>query len=69
MLLRVQNLSLSYGDIKVLTELSFSMEKGQIICVLGESGCGKTSLLKAIRGFMDRDNGEIFFEDTRVFNK
>jgi iron(III) transport system ATP-binding protein len=45
------------------------MEKGQIICVLGESGCGKTSLLKAIRGFMDRDNGEIFFEDTRVFNK
>lgn len=45
------------------------MKKGQILCVLGESGCGKTSLLKAIRGFMDRDTGEIHFQKERVFNK
>ena len=69
MLLKVKNLSLSYGDIKVLEGLTFNMRKGQILCILGESGCGKTSLLKAIRGFMDRDNGEIFFQNERVFNK
>lgn len=45
------------------------MNTGQILCILGESGCGKTSLLKAIRGFMDRDAGEIYFQDERVYNK
>jgi len=69
MLLKVEDLSLSYDDWKVLKGLSFEMNEGQILCVLGESGCGKTSLLKAIRGFMDRDAGEIYFQDERVFNK
>lgn len=69
MLLKVTNLTLSYGDIRVLEGLSFNMKKGEIICILGESGCGKTSLLKAIRGFMDRDTGEIIFEKKRVYNK
>lgn len=69
MLLEVQNLSLSYGPKKVLKNLSFQMNEGEILCLLGESGCGKTSLLKAIRGFMDRDNGEIYFNDNRVYNK
>ncbi len=69
MLLKVEDLSLSYEDWKVLKGLSFEMNEGQILCVLGESGCGKTSLLKAIRGFMDRDSGEIFFQGERVFNK
>ncbi len=69
MLLKVDNLSLSYDDWKVLKGLSFEMNEGEIMCVLGESGCGKTSLLKAIRGFMDREEGEIHFQGERVFNK
>tara|TARA_B100000401_G_scaffold436730_1_gene380777 strand:- start:481 stop:1449 length:969 start_codon:yes stop_codon:yes gene_type:complete len=69
MLLKVENLTLSYDDITVLHNLTFNINQGQILCVLGESGCGKTSLLKAIRGFMDRDTGEIYFQDERVFNK
>jgi iron(III) transport system ATP-binding protein len=69
MLLKVENLSLSYGDWKVLKQFNFSMKQGEILCILGESGCGKTSLLKAIRGFMDRDEGEIYFQNERVFNK
>ena len=69
MLLKVNNLSLSYEETKVLKSLSFKMKEGEILCILGESGCGKTSLLKAIRGFMDRDEGEIYFQDKRVFNK
>jgi len=69
MLLQVKNLTLSYDEIIVLEDLTFNMQSGEILCVLGESGCGKTSLLKAIRGFMDRDTGEILFENERVFNK
>ena len=69
MLLKVKDLTLSYGEIRVLEDLTFNMKSGEILCILGESGCGKTSLLKAIRGFMDRDKGEILFENERVFNK
>ena len=55
MLLKIENLSLSYENLNVIKSLSFEMRKGEILCILGESGCGKTSLLKAIKGFMDRD--------------
>lgn len=69
MLLKIENLSLSYENLKVIKSLSFEMRKGEILCILGESGCGKTSLLKAIKGFMDRDEGEIYYQGVRVFNK
>ena len=69
MLLKVENLTLSYDDITVLNNLTFNINQGQILCILGESGCGKTSLLKAIRGFMDRDNGEIYFQNLNQWPK
>jgi len=68
-LLEIKNLSLSYDNIPVISNISFEIKKGEITCVLGESGCGKTSILKAIRGFMNRDSGEIYFQNERVYNK
>ncbi len=68
-LLEIKNLSLSYDSTPVINNISFKIKKGEITCILGESGCGKTSILKAIRGFMNRDSGEIYFQNKRVFNK
>jgi|TARA_B100000795_G_C22801173_1_gene442009 ABC-type Fe3+/spermidine/putrescine transport system ATPase subunit len=68
-LLEIKNLSLSYDSTPVINNISFKIKKGEITCILGESGCGKTSILKAIRGFMNRDSGEIYFQNERVFNK
>ena len=68
-LLEVKNISLSYDNSSVINNISFNVEKGEVVCILGESGCGKTSILKAIRGFMNRDAGEIYFQDERVYNK
>ena len=68
-LLEVRNISLSYDDATVIENISFNVEKGEVVCILGESGCGKTSILKAIRGFMNRNSGEIYFKNERVFNK
>ena len=68
-LLEVRNISLSYDDLTVIENISFNVEKGEVVCILGESGCGKTSVLKAIRGFMNRNSGEIYFKNERVFNK
>ena len=60
-LLEVRNISLSYDDATVIENISFNVEKGEVVCILGESGCGKTSILKAIRGFMNRNSGEIYY--------
>ena len=68
-LLEVKNISLSYDNSSVINNISFNVEKGEVVCILGESGCGKTSILKAIRGFMNRDAGEIYFQGERVYNK
>src|ERR1700751_5358536 len=46
--------------------VSFTVERGEIISLIGESGCGKTTLLKLINGLEDPDQGEIFLEDIQV---
>jgi len=55
MLLEVRNLSLSYGQKKVLKDVSFSLDGGQILCIVGESGSGKTSILLSIMGLIPKN--------------
>lgn len=49
-LLEINNLTVSYGDGKIITEVSFALEPGEIVCIAGESGCGKSTLIKAVLG-------------------
>lgn len=49
-MLEVQNLSFGYGSQKVLENISFSVNNGQVLTLLGPNGTGKTSLLKCILG-------------------
>lgn len=50
--LRVQNLSVSYGQHTILQDVSLSSRQGETLVVVGESGCGKTTLLRAIAGLI-----------------
>ena len=50
-LLEVADLQHSYGDKHVVRGLSFSLERGAIGCLLGQIGCGKTTVLRLIAGF------------------
>lgn len=57
--LEVQHLQKSFGGKTVVRDLSFSLERGQLLCILGASGCGKTTTLKMIGGFLTPDAGSI----------
>jgi ABC-type Fe3+/spermidine/putrescine transport system ATPase subunit len=65
-LLQIHNLHLAYGDNSVVRDFSFQLKKGEIVVVLGASGDGKTSLLKAIAGLLPYKSGEIIYKGERV---
>ena len=57
----------SYGDLHVLKDVSVSIEKGEVVSIVGPSGAGKTTLLQ-ILGTLDRpDSGSLHYGDTDVF--
>lgn len=58
--LTINNLTCQYDAQTVLESLSLEVEQGQIVCLLGASGCGKTTLLKAIAGLLPLSGGEMF---------
>jgi iron(III) transport system ATP-binding protein len=66
MLLEIRNLSLSYGNQAVLTDLNLEAEQGQLTAVLGASGAGKSTLLRLIAGFEAPTSGEIYIDSKLV---
>ncbi len=65
-LLKIQNLSRSFDDKKAVNHISLTLEKGEILAILGESGSGKTTLLHLIGGFQEPDEGVLLLEDKRI---
>lgn len=63
MVLTVENLSKSFEKNKVFHNISFSVNKGEIVCIRGKSGEGKTTLLRCITGLETADNGSIKIND------
>jgi branched-chain amino acid transport system ATP-binding protein len=65
-ILRVKNLSKSFGGVKALDNVSFNLLEGEIMGVIGPNGSGKTTLVNTITGFVKPDVGEIFFRDKKL---
>ena len=64
--LTVKGLTLAYDGESVVKNISFSLSKGDYLCVVGENGTGKTTLLKSILGLIKPLSGQILFEDKAV---
>lgn len=65
-MLSVQALSYAYGKVPVLHEISLDVAEGEIICLLGASGCGKTTLLRAIAGLESGYEGTIRYDGQAI---
>ena len=68
-MLKIENLSVSYGHIKALRQVSISAEKGQIVSIVGANGAGKTTLLKTMSCLVKAEEGSIRFYDQEILGK
>lgn len=62
-MIRVEGLSVNYGAVRALRDVSFDAPSGQITAVLGANGAGKTTLLRTISGLVSPQSGAIFLDD------
>lgn len=68
-MIRVENLSKSFGELQVLKNIDFSIQEGEVVSVIGASGSGKSTLLRCINALETYDSGDIYFEDKNIFDK
>ena len=65
-MIKVENLNVKYGGITAVRDVSFEVEEGKIIALIGNNGAGKTSTLKTISGLVIPNKGRIFFEGNDI---
>ena len=68
-LLRAENISISFGGLKALDDVSLDINPGEIMAIIGPNGAGKTTMLNIINGFYKPDEGEIYFEGQKRSKK
>ena len=68
-MLSINNLSISFNDTKILEDISFDVKQGEIVTLLGSSGCGKTTILRAIAGLQKEHEGNICIGELCVSSK
>ena len=64
-LLSVENISLSFGGVKALTDISFDIMKGEVRAIIGPNGAGKSSMLNCINGFYHPQHGAITYKGVK----
>lgn len=61
--IRIEGVTKRFGDFVALNDVSLNIFKGELFCLLGGSGCGKTTLLRLLAGFEEPSGGKIFLDD------
>jgi branched-chain amino acid transport system ATP-binding protein len=68
MLLNVEKINVFYGDLQALYDLSFYVQKGEIVSVIGSNGAGKSTTMNAISGVFRPSSGKIIFKEKEIQN-
>ena len=64
--LRIENLSLAFGGVRALSDVSLDINDNEILAIIGPNGAGKTCILNCINGFYKPQRGEIFYENLLI---
>jgi len=64
--LRIENLSLSFGGVRALADVSLDIRDSEILAIIGPNGAGKTALLNCINGFYKPQKGEIYYDGQKI---
>lgn len=67
-LLQIQNVSKRFGGLAALTDVSYSVNQGEILGLIGPNGAGKTTLFNVVNGFYPPSKGEVLFKGERISN-
>ncbi len=67
-MIRARNLQKQFGALKVLDDVSFNIDQGKLVAVLGPNGSGKTTILKILLGMVHPQKGEVYIDDKHVNN-
>ncbi len=67
-ILKIENLKKSFGKTEVLKDISFDMQEGEVIAILGSSGSGKTTLLRCVNFLEKADEGRIYVDDKLIYD-
>ena len=65
-MIQINNLSFSFATTEIFSNLNFSVDRGEILSIIGPNGCGKSTLLRLLRGSLKPQAGEILWEETPV---
>ena len=68
-MIKFDKISKKYGSQKILTKISFEIEKGELVALIGPSGCGKTTLLKIINRLIKPTSGDVLLNGESIFKK
>ena len=60
----VKNLTMKFGDLLVLNNVSFTINKNEFVCVVGPTGCGKTTFLNLLTRIYEPTSGELYIDGT-----
>jgi branched-chain amino acid transport system ATP-binding protein len=66
MLLKLENVKTNYGNIRALKGVSLTVEKGEIVCLIGANGAGKSTTLMTISGVLTPEGGDILFQNESI---
>jgi putative lysine transport system ATP-binding protein len=65
-IIKVESISKSFGDLKVLKDVSFSVNKGEVVSIIGSSGSGKSTLIRCINLLEDINDGHIYYNGNDI---